>query len=311
MIDDGLVFHFDNVYNENPMDLGFFQLIQIGDISCRKGYLGPLHQQICYEISYIASGSGEFFIDDIAYPVKKGDIFINYLGEMHYTKSSVYDPLRFYYLGFNFDVTSDRYDSYDLVINMFKNRKSPVFKDKFNIHGIFVNAFNEFINDNALKLEIIESCIQQILCYTYRNYAQEFGDIYSNEDKKRVTEEILYDVIHYIDNNYLNINKLTDISDRLNYSYPYLSLIFSNETGITIKKYLSDKKIEHAERLLHSELSITEISELLGYESIHTFSRIFKKKTGVSPSQYRFGLAENTDGESDNSNDNSVEGEMI
>jgi hypothetical protein len=96
---------------------------------------------------------------------------------MHYTKSSVYDPLRFYYLGFNFDVTSDRYDSYDLVINMFKNRKSPVFKDKFNIHGIFVNAFNEFINDNALKLEIIESCIQQILCYTYRKYAQEFGDI--------------------------------------------------------------------------------------------------------------------------------------
>lgn len=299
MKNDGLVFHFDNVYNEDPMDLGFFQLIQIGDISCRKGYVGPLHQQQCYEISYIVSGRGEFFIDDIAYPVEKGDIIINYLGEMHFTKSSISDPLRFYYIGFSFDVVSERYDSYDIVINMFKYRKSPVFKDKFDIHDIFVNAFNEFINDNAMRHEIIESCIQQIICYTYRIYAEVHGDIYSNKDKNRVTDEILYDVIHYIDHNYLNICKLTDISDRLNYSYPYLSFIFSNETGTTIKKYMSDKKVEHAQKLLQTEISITEISELLGYESIHTFSRIFKKKTGMSPSLYRFGLISEMTGQHD------------
>jgi len=283
----GTNFHFDNVYNECPLDLGLFYLLQIGDISCKSGYLGPLHRQSCLEISYIVSGSGRFVIDDISYPVKQGDIIINNIGEMHYTNSSKLDPLRFIYLGFNINPNSSKYAEYEPIITMFSNKKSPVFTDRLNIYNVFVNAFNEFINENVMRNEIIESCIKQIVCYTYRNYIQEYGRQYSESNNHSVTEDILYEIINYIDVNAIKIKRLTDISDHLNYSYPYISVLFSNGTGMTLKDYVSDKKIQYAEELLKTDMSITEISQQLGYESIHTFSRIFKKKLGVPPSVYR------------------------
>lgn len=280
-------FHFDNVYNDNPMNLGLFYLLQIGDISCKGGYIGPLHRQKCYEISYIVSGKGEFIVDDVIYPVKKGNIIITFLGEMHYTRSSVSNPLRFFYIGFNFNIDSEKYDAFDSIIDMFKNRKSPVFDDNFNIYNNFVNAFNEFVCDNAMRNEIIESYIQQILCYTYRNYNNEYGKIYSEKAYRSSKDDIVYDIINFIDINVIKIKKLTDISDYFNYSYPYISVLFSKDTGMTLRDYICEKKIEYAEKLLETDKSITEISTSLGYDSIHTFSRIFKKKSGMSPSSYR------------------------
>ena len=123
---EGTRFHFDNVYNSAPLGAGAFYLYQIGDISCEGGYIGPVHRQICNEISYIASGSGEFICDNISYPVKRGDLFINRIGEEHYTKSSTYDPLRFFYVGFSFNDSPEITSHYSDVINLFQNRRMPV-----------------------------------------------------------------------------------------------------------------------------------------------------------------------------------------
>ena len=66
-----------------------------------------------------------------------------------------------------------------------------------------------------------------------------------------------------------------------------LQKIFSKKSGLGIIEYFSNMKIEAAKDLIRTEqMNFTQISEKLGYTSIHYFSRQFKKVTGMTPSEY-------------------------
>ena len=66
-----------------------------------------------------------------------------------------------------------------------------------------------------------------------------------------------------------------------------LSQIFRDEMGIQIHKYLNHVRIEAAQKLaVLGTMNITEIAYSVGYRSIHTFSKVFKKITDMSPSEF-------------------------
>lgn len=68
----------------------------------------------------------------------------------------------------------------------------------------------------------------------------------------------------------------------------YLSRLFSNETGISIKQFVKKAKTDTAQNLLkYSDLSYLEISESLGFSSQSAFIAVFKQITGVTPKTYR------------------------
>ncbi|MDX8338897.1 AraC family transcriptional regulator [Draconibacterium sp. IB214405] len=70
--------------------------------------------------------------------------------------------------------------------------------------------------------------------------------------------------------------------------------LFSNEIGISVQKYIRNKRIDRACILLHhSNLSIDEIAQKTGFADRYHFSRIFKQSTSISPARYKkeFGLA--------------------
>ncbi|MCK4750530.1 MAG: helix-turn-helix transcriptional regulator, partial [Bacteroidales bacterium] len=70
--------------------------------------------------------------------------------------------------------------------------------------------------------------------------------------------------------------------------YSYFRKMFKQYTGIAPVQYHLDLKIRRArEMLISTDRSIKEIAFDLGFHSVHYFSRIFKKKTGVSPSEIR------------------------
>lgn len=83
--------------------------------------------------------------------------------------------------------------------------------------------------------------------------------------------------------------KLSDARVRFHLSETHLRRIFAHEFGRSPMAYLSDVRIEKAKRMLISEkdMSIEQISEKCGYASLYYFSGTFKKKVGVSPSEYR------------------------
>lgn len=80
---------------------------------------------------------------------------------------------------------------------------------------------------------------------------------------------------------------LKELSKTLNFSSSYLNSIFRNSTGKSIISAFTDMKIEQAKIYLEkNNYSVTQISESLGFSSVHYFSRVFKKSVGCSPSEY-------------------------
>ena len=71
-------------------------------------------------------------------------------------------------------------------------------------------------------------------------------------------------------------------------SASHFSLVFSQETGQTFKEYLTELRIQKAKELLRSTPErATDIAYQVGYNDPHYFSAAFKKKTGLSPTEYR------------------------
>ncbi len=111
------------------------------------------------------------------------------------------------------------------------------------------------------------------------------------DDKKTILIEriknVIVEMIHYADD--LPPTNFSDyISEKLHYDYTYLSNIFSEVKGITIKQFIIIHKIEKVkELLLYDELNLTEISYKLNYSSVAHLSNQFKKITGLSPSYFK------------------------
>jgi AraC-like DNA-binding protein len=83
--------------------------------------------------------------------------------------------------------------------------------------------------------------------------------------------------------------KLSDyLSEKLNYSYKYLTNLFSEVQGITIEKFFINHKVERAKELLvYDELNLKEIAYKLHYSSVSHLCRQFKKVTGLTPSHFK------------------------
>ncbi|MFF0450664.1 helix-turn-helix transcriptional regulator [Streptomyces sp. NPDC004609] len=81
---------------------------------------------------------------------------------------------------------------------------------------------------------------------------------------------------------------LDAVAAHAGYSRYHFVRSFKAEYGCTPGRYLSRRRIERAEELLRSaDLSVTEICALVGFSSLGTFSSRFKRRTGLTPSEYR------------------------
>jgi two-component system response regulator YesN len=81
---------------------------------------------------------------------------------------------------------------------------------------------------------------------------------------------------------------LNEAAGQVNLSPSHFSTVFSQETGQTFKEYLTEVRIKRAKELLRSTtLKSFEISYQIGYSDPHYFSYVFRKHTGLSPTEYR------------------------
>jgi len=92
----------------------------------------------------------------------------------------------------------------------------------------------------------------------------------------------------YLQHNYMYDLSLDTVSDILNISPSYFSVMFKKNFGVGFLDYLTELRIQAAKTLLADPLrSSAEVANLVGYESASYFTRMFKKKTGQTPTEYR------------------------
>ncbi len=97
-------------------------------------------------------------------------------------------------------------------------------------------------------------------------------------------KRLLYDIIHYIDVESEDMGALQKLSETFGYSYSYIADLFSRNMGEPLKEYFTRRRFERATQLLEDGMSVTQIADMLGYKSIHSFSRAFTRRFwGIAP----------------------------
>ncbi|MCU6712939.1 response regulator [Paenibacillus sp. J5C_2022] len=106
--------------------------------------------------------------------------------------------------------------------------------------------------------------------------------------KKATFSSDIRKLLDYIHEHYREPISLKDAADYINLSESYLTHLFKRDTGKSVVEYISELRMNEAAALLRNTDSPSyAIAEAVGYANINYFGRIFKKRMGVSPSQYR------------------------
>ncbi|MFV0343071.1 MAG: helix-turn-helix transcriptional regulator [Anaerocolumna sp.] len=99
---------------------------------------------------------------------------------------------------------------------------------------------------------------------------------------------IVEQIRQYIEENYNKNIKVKELAEQYHINYTYLSTLFVKATGERLSSYLTKIRMEQAKKLLsESTFRIVKISEMVGYDDIQYFYRVFKKHTGYAPIKYR------------------------
>ncbi len=134
--------------------------------------------------------------------------------------------------------------------------------------------------------EIILSQIELLLNYSKRFYERQFITRKNNNHQVLINFEQL--VNHYFENEQPGLLTVQHIAKQMNLSPNYLSDLLRVHTGQNTQQHIHEKLIERAkEKLSTTDLSISEIAYALGFEHSQSFSTLFKKKTTMSPMEFR------------------------
>jgi AraC-like DNA-binding protein len=109
---------------------------------------------------------------------------------------------------------------------------------------------------------------------------------YSGEDHSGL--ERLRPAVDFMDANFLRNPSIEEIADRIQLSPNYFHRFFKQQAGTTPFKYMENRRLDLARKLLFDQrMNISQIAQETGYESLGYFSRAFRRRFGVSPSQLR------------------------
>lgn len=91
---------------------------------------------------------------------------------------------------------------------------------------------------------------------------------------------------NYIDVHFSEKIDLDEISDKAAFSKYYFIRLFKKAFGLSPHKYLTQVRLEHAKKLLKEGKSITDVCDAVGFESIPSFTGLFKAQMGISPGAF-------------------------
>ncbi len=274
---------FDGIATNKPIEYKNLYVYQVSEVLLAPDAEIYEHTQFCNEISYIISGEAVIYNNDKPQKVKSGDIHIVGKGEKH--KIVVDKNTNFRYVCIGFELSPNA-SSYKVLNNIFHTPGISVLKAVYEIRTLVSLLMNELYTKILFHEDMIEMLILQILILIHRKVV--LGINHDPKSAESIGSNAIYQIMRFVDSNILNITTVEDIASELSYSKYYISHVFKEKTGLTVLNYITKRKIEIATELLKSNtLSISSIAEKLNYESTQSFSKMFKKQTGMSPAAFR------------------------
>ncbi len=230
-----------------------------------------------YQLNYITKGGGIFETNTGIYHVKAGSLLVIFPNIWHRYKPNSHTGWTENYIGFN-GTAVENFMSYKIF-----SPDKPVIQigEREEILDTFLRIFSLTEYEKPGFQQIASGLIIELLGYLV---AFEKQKEFSGKRIEKIIEEARYKMRTETGQNF-DIEKF---AEEHNIGYSWFRRMFKNYTGLSPRQYCIQLKIMRAKELLAStNLSVKEISYELGFESIHYFSRMFKQKTGKSPTEFR------------------------
>lgn len=240
-------------------------------LSLRNNNLGfKPHFHNYIEVVYLINGKCPVTLNGESFILNEGEVFIAFPNQVHsYTNDYNHSALVAIFSPDLIKRYKERFYSWIPEKSIFKADEN--FEKLFSL---FLNEF-EYVSDEV-KEGYLCALISKVL--EKLTLKKETAD----------SSNILKSVIKYCKENYEKDISLEKLAEELNVSKFYLSHIFSDKINISFKDYINSLRVEKALSLLEeTDFSITEISELCGFNTVRTFNRAFRKNCNTTPVDYR------------------------
>ena len=283
MNEDGeRLFHFNMVWGDR-MKSDFLRVWQVCETALLPETEVREHVQICSEITCIVSGTGEITTNDTVFPVKAGDIHVIAKGDRHRVTASSGEKLHYICVGFNFEGIPEEYAE---VCAFYGSSPAALAACTNDVRMLLDMLIGEFYAPEEEQQRAVADLLRLILIKVRRCFFHISGKaVRGGQTAGR--HNTVYKVIKYIDSNIYTVRSVGEIAEKLFYTESYLSTVFRRKMGITLQTYIREKKLETAKILLeYGSLSISEVAELLHFDSVQSLTRGFKKLYGITPYQY-------------------------
>lgn len=253
------------------------------------------HFHDSYELYFLLEGERYYFIDKETYRVNKGTVVLVKRNQIHKTsmaRDSYHDRILV-------QIREEVFDPFLTANGLF--RVGDLFERNYGVMAIrpedwtiLERGLLEIREEMHSKREnyqvMVKLKMAEILLLLYR-YRQTASFVKENRQVRTVRTakyQKVHEVADYLINCCETKESLDELAARFYISKSYICRIFKEVTGFTINEYQNISRIQRGRHLLlHSDYSITEIAEQLGYENITYFERVFKKYTGLTPLKYR------------------------
>lgn len=226
-----------------------------------------------YALHYIVSGRGYLETSRATFPVQAGESFIIFPHMEVYYYPDPLDPWEYYWIEFSGPEASRLLSMINLAPDQPVVEASPQnFEPLFQLFKTSGTA--------PFERERADAGVQLLLSYYMEYYPS---------PRALLKQDYASSAKEYIESNYWKSSvTVHDVVEYVKIERSYLFRLFKEANGQSVSGYLTAYRIQRAcELLVHSELSVKSLAYSVGYQDPLYFSRVFKKATSFTPSEYR------------------------
>lgn len=228
-----------------------------------------------WELTYVDKGELLTTIDRVSYHLKQGDLI--FYAPMQFHTQSTFEKISSSYLTINFKMN---FNHADLLCN-------KIFSLKRDSYFIVTKLIEELSNDNLYSNDLSLCYLKQLIIQMLRLDNSHFHSKPTTNMQQTYENELLNDILLYIDDNIYEKISVSTLCDHFCISTSMLHSLFRKNMNNTAKNYINELKLSKSKELIrNSTHTLSEISEMLGFSSIHYFSKKFKSYFNISPTEY-------------------------
>ncbi|MDY6314407.1 MAG: AraC family transcriptional regulator [Clostridia bacterium] len=233
------------------------------------------HYHEHFEIYYLTQGKVRYFIENMTFDLKAGDMILIAPQVIHRTASTENKALERVLLSFRCDFLGKKINN--PIFDCFKRYYIP---DAAALAPLIHTIENEAGLNDKFSSEMIRCCIKKLLIQISRTE--------KTDTKCAENSSAFQEISKFITDNYSSELTLDLLSKRFAISKSHLSRQFKNATGFNLSKYITIVRIKNAQRLLlTTEYPITEVATMCGFNNSSYFAAVFKRIIGISPLKLR------------------------